>query len=85
MKETLENKDFILREVFSYFKYWGDQVEPRLREFFQTEQENPLCSQEYGREVLERIAELTLRGGKRQRVAFLAATTSLLGMEEETR
>jgi geranylgeranyl diphosphate synthase type I len=81
MKEGSANKDSVLREVFPYFKYWGEQVDPKLREFFQLERENPFCGEGYGREVLEKIAELTLRGGKRQRVAFVAATTSLLGKD----
>ncbi len=81
MKETTSDKDLILGEVFSYFRRWGEQVDPKLREFFQREQRNPFCGDEYGKEVLEGIAELTLRGGKRQRVAFVAATTSLLGKD----
>lgn len=81
MKENFADKGLILQEVFSYFKYWGEQVDPKLREFFQSERENPFCGEGYGREVLEKIAELTLRGGKRQRVAFVAATTSLLGKD----
>jgi len=75
------DRGLILNEVFSYFKYWDEQINPRLREFFQSERENPFCGQGYGREVLEKIGELTLRGGKRQRVAFVAATTSLLGKD----
>lgn len=81
MKEVPVNKDLILQEVFSYFKYWGEQVDPKLREFFQSERANPYCGEDYGREVLDKIAELTLRGGKRQRVAFVAATISLLGKD----
>ncbi|TSC54041.1 MAG: geranylgeranyl diphosphate synthase, type I [Microgenomates group bacterium LiPW_16] len=68
-------------ELFSYAKYWREQVDPRLKEFFQAERQNPFCGEEFGREVLEKIEELTLRGGKRQRVAFVAATTSLLGKD----
>ncbi|MBL7159815.1 polyprenyl synthetase family protein [Candidatus Microgenomates bacterium] len=81
MKERFQNEESkrLLTEVFSYFNYWREQVDPRLKEFFQVERENPFCGEEYGREVLERIAKLTLRGGKRQRVAFVGATTSLLG------
>lgn len=81
MKEAPADKGLILQEVFPYFKYWGEQVDPKLREFFQSERENPFCGEDYGREVLDKIAELTLRGGKRQRVAFVAATTSLLGKD----
>jgi len=81
MKEGPPNKDAILQEVFSYFKYWGQQIDPRLRDFFQHERKNAFCGEGYGSEVLEKITELTLRGGKRQRVAFVAATTSLLGKD----
>lgn len=81
MKESHLNKDLILQEVFSYFKYWGEQVDPQLKEFFQSERDNPFCGEDYGRVVLDKIAELTLRGGKRQRVAFVAAATSLLGAD----
>lgn len=81
--EKTESSRTILTEVFSYFNYWGKQVDPKLREFFQTEQRNPFCGEDYGREVLEKTAELTLRGGKRQRVAFVAATTSLLGKDTD--
>ena len=73
------DKELVLHEVFSCFDYWREQVDPKLEEFFQAERENPFCGEGYGREVLERIEELTLRGGKRQRVAFVGATTSLLG------
>lgn len=81
MKEVLENKELVLQEVFSYFKYWGQQIDPRLGDFFQHEQSNTFCGEGYGSEVLDKITELTLRGGKRQRVAFVAATTSLLGKD----
>lgn len=79
--ERTESSKAILTEVFSYFDYWSKQIEPKLRKFFQAEQENPFCGEDYGKEVLEKITELTLRGGKRQRVAFVAATTSLLGKD----
>lgn len=83
MREGQPQKDAVLREVFTYFRYWQDQVDPRLADFFRDEQKNPYCGEGYGSEVLERITELTLRGGKRQRVAFVAATTSLLGGDVE--
>lgn len=81
ISEKTESSRVILSEVFSYFNYWGKQVDPKLREFFQTEQRNPFCGEDCEREVLEKIAELTLRGGKRQRVAFVAATVGLLGQD----
>jgi len=81
MQEHLQNKDIkvILSETFSYLNYWRDQIDPQLNQFFQSELQNPFCGEDYGREVLGKIAELTLRGGKRQRVAFVAASTALLG------
>lgn len=81
MIEGPPNKDAILQEVFSYFRYWGQQIDPKLRDFFRYERSNVFCGEGYGSEVLENITELTLRGGKRQRVAFVAATTSLLGKD----
>lgn len=78
IKKDNRSDEKIISEVFSYFDSWQRQVDPKLKEFFQAERENPFCGEEYGMEVLEKIEELTLRGGKRQRVAFVAATTSLL-------
>lgn len=72
-------QEVFLTESFSYFNYWRGQIDPHLERFFKSCEDNPLCEGEYGKGTLDRIAEMTLRGGKRQRVAFVAAAYSLFG------
>ena len=70
-----------LVEVFQRFKYWGEKIEPVLEQFFKQERKNPYCVESGSEQVIDAIADLTLRGGKRQRVAFVGETFKLLGGE----
>lgn len=65
-------------DVFGYFKYWQKLVDPVIATYFSSERVKQYADTDYGSEVMAEISNLTLRGGKRQRVAFVAAAFGLL-------
>lgn len=68
-------------DVFGYFRFWQRQIDPVIANYLKEEKNDVYASTEYGTEVVNEITDLTLRGGKRQRVAFVAATFGLLDGE----
>ena len=66
------------RDVFGYFGYWQGRVDPVIKQYLGSEKGKKYAATQYGAEVLGEVVDLTLRGGKRQRVAFVAATFGLL-------
>lgn len=69
------------KDVFAYFRYWQKKVDPVIANYLKQEGEFNYAKTPYGSEVFSEIEDLTLRGGKRQRVAFVAATFGLLNGE----
>lgn len=65
-------------DVFGYFKYWQELIDPIIAAYLSSEQNKQYANTAYGSEVMAEISNLTLRGGKRQRGAFVAATFGLL-------
>lgn len=68
-------------DVFGYFGFWQRRVDPVIANYLKVEKNGVYASTEYGTVVVNEIIDLTLRGGKRQRVAFVAAAFGLLNGE----
>src|SRR4030065_1173305 len=62
------------RDVFGYFGYWQGRVDPVIKQYLGSEKGKKYAATQYGAEVLGEVVDLTLRGGTRQRVAYVAAT-----------